>query len=212
MSEASTQTIWTVVNSQEVVLEVDPRASAVDVIREDLGLTGTKLVCGAGVCGACTVLVDGRPTASCLMPACSLDGKDVRTVEHHAAMMLEHTATIDLARAAKAPVKLTYDRLEERGPEPESTGLPAQQLHVAPGDGLPAQGRRVSPASREVLCRSGPAGHAVGSPQLGFDACEPHLERLLEVPELPSLLHQLRELRLLRRHPPLLLLNLVEQQ
>ncbi len=83
MSEA--QTVRTVVNGEEVVLEVDPRAAAVDVIREDLGLTGTKLVCGAGVCGACTVRVDGTPTTSCMMPACSLDGKDVRTIEDHGA-------------------------------------------------------------------------------------------------------------------------------
>jgi xanthine dehydrogenase YagR molybdenum-binding subunit len=82
MRKASTQTTNVVVNDKEVVLEVHPLASAVEVIREDLGLTGTKLVCGAGVCGACTILVDGRPTASCVMPACGLDGTEVQTVEH----------------------------------------------------------------------------------------------------------------------------------
>lgn len=73
----------TVVNGKEVEVTHDPRASAVEVIRENVGLTGTKLVCGAGVCGACTVLVNGKPTTSCLTPACSLDGKKVETVEHH---------------------------------------------------------------------------------------------------------------------------------
>ncbi len=80
---ASTQSVRTIINGAEAVLEIDPQTPAVDVIRDDLRLTGTKLVCGAGVCGACTVLVDGEPTTSCLMPACSLDGKDVRTIEHY---------------------------------------------------------------------------------------------------------------------------------
>jgi xanthine dehydrogenase YagR molybdenum-binding subunit len=53
----------------------------VDVIRDRLGLTGTKLVCGSGVCGACTVQLDGAPVASCLLPATAIDGRHVVTVE-----------------------------------------------------------------------------------------------------------------------------------
>ena len=64
-SQMSTMTI----NGRLAPLPDDPDALLIDVIRDDLGLTGTKLVCGAGVCGACTVLVDGAPVASCLMPA-----------------------------------------------------------------------------------------------------------------------------------------------
>ena len=74
-------TTETNINGSPVTLEHDPASAAVEAIRDTAGLTGTKLVCGAGVCGACTVLVDGKPAASCCMPACSLEGKQVQTIE-----------------------------------------------------------------------------------------------------------------------------------
>ena len=69
------------INGKLAPLPDDPDALLVDVVRDALGLTGTKLVCGAGVCGACTVLVDGEPVVSCLMPARSAANKNVTTVE-----------------------------------------------------------------------------------------------------------------------------------
>src|SRR6476660_3967110 len=64
----------------EVALKASDRL-LVDVLREDLGLTGTKHGCGIGACGTCTVIVDGLPVASCLQLAALVDGADVRTVE-----------------------------------------------------------------------------------------------------------------------------------
>ena len=60
---------------------VEPRRTLADFLREDLGLTGTHLGCEHGVCGACTVLVDGEPARSCLMLAVQARGADIRTVE-----------------------------------------------------------------------------------------------------------------------------------
>src|SRR5262249_10573529 len=69
------------VNGRLASLPEDPDALLVDVLRDAFDLTGTKLVCGSGVCGACTVLVDGTPVTSCLMPARAAADKAVTTVE-----------------------------------------------------------------------------------------------------------------------------------
>jgi len=69
------------INGRIEPLPAEPEELLIDVIRGTLDLTGTKLVCGAGVCGACTVLVDGAPVVSCLMPAGAAAGKSVTTVE-----------------------------------------------------------------------------------------------------------------------------------
>ncbi len=69
------------VNGSSHSVDVDPDAPAVELLREGLGLTGTKVVCGAGVCGACTVQVDGTPMVSCLLPCAGLAGRSVSTVE-----------------------------------------------------------------------------------------------------------------------------------
>lgn len=69
------------VNGREVEDEVEVRLTLADWLREGLGLTGTHLGCEHGVCGACTVLVDGRAVRSCLMLAVQADGAEVRTVE-----------------------------------------------------------------------------------------------------------------------------------
>src|ERR1700686_1487918 len=69
------------INGRVEPLPDDPDALLIDVVRDALNLTGTKLACGAGVCGACTVLLDGAPVVSCLMPARAAAGKSITTVE-----------------------------------------------------------------------------------------------------------------------------------
>jgi aerobic carbon-monoxide dehydrogenase small subunit len=69
------------VNGMEYNLLVEPQQTLLDVIRHDLGLLGTKSACGMGECGACTVLVDGEPVASCLVLALEADGSEVLTIE-----------------------------------------------------------------------------------------------------------------------------------
>lgn len=70
-----------VINGMEYSLPDDPRVSLLDLLRERLGLTGTKLGCNQGGCGACTVIVDGARVLSCLTLAVQADGREVRTVE-----------------------------------------------------------------------------------------------------------------------------------
>jgi aerobic-type carbon monoxide dehydrogenase small subunit (CoxS/CutS family) len=73
------------VNGEAVEIEADGLRPLVSVLREDLGLTGTKTGCFEGRCGACTVIVDDRPVVSCLFPLALAAGADVRTVEGLAA-------------------------------------------------------------------------------------------------------------------------------
>lgn len=69
------------VNGERADLDVEPRRTLADALREDCGLTGTHLGCEHGVCGACTILVDGEPARACLMFAVQVDGASVSTVE-----------------------------------------------------------------------------------------------------------------------------------
>jgi aerobic-type carbon monoxide dehydrogenase small subunit (CoxS/CutS family) len=69
------------VNAVRYERDVEPRTLLSDFVRHDLGLTGTKVGCEHGVCGACTIQVDGEPVRSCLMLAVQADGHSLRTVE-----------------------------------------------------------------------------------------------------------------------------------
>jgi len=73
--------LWVRVNGVARTISVPPLRRLLDVLRDDLGLCGSKEGCGEGECGACTVLVDGEAVLACLAPACQVDGTDVVTVE-----------------------------------------------------------------------------------------------------------------------------------
>ena len=68
-------------NGKDVSIEAPPQPRALDLIRDQLGMTGTKEGCGRGECGACTILRDGRPVNACLLPAAKLQGCEVMTIE-----------------------------------------------------------------------------------------------------------------------------------
>jgi aerobic-type carbon monoxide dehydrogenase small subunit (CoxS/CutS family) len=75
------ETIGFRLNGKAVRLEVDPSRSLLWVLRQDLGLTGTKYGCGEGLCGACTVLIDREAVRSCLLEVKAVAGKEVTTIE-----------------------------------------------------------------------------------------------------------------------------------
>ena len=81
MSQPPELSLSFTLNGRPTTVSVDPAARLLDVLRYDLCMTGTKEGCGEGECGACTVWLDGLPADSCLVPACQIEGRDVRTIE-----------------------------------------------------------------------------------------------------------------------------------
>jgi aerobic-type carbon monoxide dehydrogenase small subunit (CoxS/CutS family) len=69
------------VNGKQVNVDVEPDMPLLWVLRDELGLTGTKYGCGVAACGACTVHVDGQPVRSCVMPVSAVEGKAITTIE-----------------------------------------------------------------------------------------------------------------------------------
>lgn len=81
MKEMKKILISLVVNHEAYEIVTYPNKTLLEVLRQDLGLTGTKESCGEGVCGSCTVLVDGTPVRSCLTLAVAVQGKEITTIE-----------------------------------------------------------------------------------------------------------------------------------
>ncbi len=87
-----------IVNGQRYDREVEDRKTLLHFLREDLGLTGTKEGCGAGECGACTVILDGRAVNSCLVLAAEADGSKIETIEGES------------AEGSLSPIQASFDR------------------------------------------------------------------------------------------------------
>jgi carbon-monoxide dehydrogenase small subunit len=81
MQEENKIKVECTVNGERAVLQSYPMARLLDVLREDLKLTGTKEGCGEGECGACSVLIDGRLVNSCLVPVLQVEGTSIKTIE-----------------------------------------------------------------------------------------------------------------------------------
>jgi aerobic carbon-monoxide dehydrogenase small subunit len=95
-SEAKlTITILTTINGSQQEVAVKPNQTLLEFLRENLSLQGSVEGCGVGVCGSCTVLVDGRPVSSCLMLASNAEGKKVTTIEG-----LSHSGELDPVQRA----------------------------------------------------------------------------------------------------------------
>ena len=81
MSNKQKSHIKFTLNGESAEVAFAPHKTLLEVLREDLGLTGTKVACGEGHCGACTVLLDGVPTLSCITLVHTVEGRDVTTIE-----------------------------------------------------------------------------------------------------------------------------------
>ena len=79
--EPRTYPLSMTVNGREIVVNIEPDELLVDVLRDRLGLTGTKIGCNEGECGACTVIMDGQAVLSCLIPALRAEGRSITTIE-----------------------------------------------------------------------------------------------------------------------------------
>jgi carbon-monoxide dehydrogenase small subunit len=119
------------INGDPVTVEADGLRALARVLRDDLGLTGTKVGCFEGRCGACTVIVDDRPVVSCLYPVALADGSRVRTVEGLAAEdgalnPLQH-AILDAGGVqcgiSTPGVLMTLTALLERNPRPTEADI-----------------------------------------------------------------------------------------
>jgi len=133
------------VNGKAAKVDVDAHETAAGLLRDQLGLTGTKLACGTGVCGACTILVDGTPQVSCLTPSLSVEGREVTTVEG-----LDGTHPVQRAFAAHDALQCGYCT---PGLVVEAAAF-TDRWRAAHGDSAPTRAQ-VAQAMAGHLCRCG---------------------------------------------------------
>ena len=129
------QALTFVLNGEPVACDVDVRDLLIEVLRDRLGLNGTKEGCGKGECGACTVLVDGKPVNSCLFPALEAEGTRVTTIEGLARGT--ELSTVQQAFVEKGGIQcgfcspgmiLSVEALLDRRPDPTDSEIRAALL------------------------------------------------------------------------------------
>jgi len=159
-----------VLNGKEVEVDTPPDRRVVDLLREDLGLTGTKEGCGAGECGACTILVDGVSRLSCLMLAAQLEGRQVTTIEglrggREAGLHPVQEAMVDCGAVqcgfCSPGMALSAVHLLKRNPDPSRTEIrEGMSGNLCRCTGYVKIVDAVEAAARKM--RSKPAGTAAG--------------------------------------------------
>jgi aerobic-type carbon monoxide dehydrogenase small subunit (CoxS/CutS family) len=109
-------------NGQEVSVDVSPDTLLVDLLRDGLRLTGTKVGCREGECGACTVLLDGEPVNSCILPAFKVAGRSVTTIEGLSTEEGE-LDEIQSAFMTEGAVIMIAKAILDKNPEPQETEI-----------------------------------------------------------------------------------------
>ena len=128
------------VNGKEVSKDVEPRLLLVELLRENLHLTGTHVGCDTSQCGACTVMLDGNSIKSCTMLAVEANGREVTTIEGISTDGKLHTRAGSLPRASRSAVRLLHaghGHQLDRSPEAQTESVRARDSRLARRQHLP---------------------------------------------------------------------------
>jgi isoquinoline 1-oxidoreductase subunit alpha len=142
------------INGRAVTVDVPPETPLLWVVREELNLLGTKFGCGKGLCGACTVHIDGQPTRSCVMPVSVVEGRNLSTVE-----------SLSDGRGGLHPVQLAWMELNVAQCGYCQSGQLMSAAALVDKGGIPTE-TEIRAAMNGNLCRCGTYQRVVAAIQL----------------------------------------------
>jgi isoquinoline 1-oxidoreductase subunit alpha len=142
------------INGRAVTVDVPPETPLLWVIREELNLFGTKFGCGKGLCGACTVHIDGQPTRSCVMPISVVEGRNIATVE-----------SLNDGRGGLHPVQLAWMELNVAQCGYCQSGQLMSAAALVDKGGIPTE-TEIRAAMNGNICRCGTYQRVVAAIQL----------------------------------------------